>query len=454
MQMDKFRVSLVVGPLGSKNVIPLALPVIGSFLKSRGYHVSCWDFNIDFRNRLKVDTTDFFIMEDWYGITPHGEIVHEVDKFIYGWARQVTEEKPRVVGFSTHITSVYSNLTLASAIKKLDPNIITVLGGPECLYSWELLIQRPEIDYIILGDGEYPFADLLDSIRWNKSSNLPPSVITKGKQTQHPISAINLHFASFPFPDYSLLNLNKYQFKGEMEFPVYSSVGCTHHCTFCSRKFLHGKYRHKSILRIVNELENCKNCYGVSKFYFVDSLINANLDQLQAWTSLVKDRKLNITWRANAVFRTGMSLELMNILHNSGCTSLNFGLESASPRVLKDMRKFSDIGVIERAIKSAHEAGIRVTCFIIVGYPIETENDFEMTIEFLIRNRKNIDGIMVNTCYVGPGTVLDDNKRNYKIFGGGDDWYNDISNPIERKVRFNQIISLLNESSIPIIDLV
>ncbi len=454
MENQIFRISLVVGPLSSENVIPLALPVIGGFLRSRGYQVRCWDFNIDFRTELKSKIQlEFLKMENWYGWTLAQPVVHEVNKFVYEWAKKIVEDKPHVVGFSTHITSAYTNLAIANAIKNIDPSIVTVFGGPECSYSWKSIIEKPEVDYVILGDGEYPFADLLDSILWQNSNSLPSSVIVKGSQKKNHSPAVNVQFESLPLPDYSSLDIRKYQRDGSTELPIFGSVGCTHHCTFCSRKFLHGSYRHKSSSRIISEIENCLKNYGVSKFYFVDSLINADLNHLHTWTSDVCNRKLKITWRANAVFRSGMSLDLLQTMHESGCNSINYGLESASPRVLMDMRKYSNIDIIEKIIQTTHDIGIRVTCFIILGYPIETKNDYEQTLEFLTRNKKYIDAVMVNTCYVGPGTILEENKGKYNIYGNGDTWYNNLSNSVDRKLKYDQVTNLLKETSVPIIEL-
>lgn len=445
-QMSNMKVSLVHCPLGSPQNIPLALPCLAAYLKAYGYEVECWDLNLSLWKELEA--RQLLEIGKWQGLNVDLQMKVLLRGVSRNWAEMILASNPSVVGLSVNIVNVYSSMTLAAALKEITSSIKIVFGGPECIPSYSKLLKYASVDYIVLGDGEYPLLALLRFLEGKINDERIAGVASK-TNSKNIIPAVNLDLDVLPFPDFSTVNIQKYgNFKEECELPIYTSTGCTINCTFCSRRLLSGSYRCKSPERIIEEIKYLVKNYKIKRFCFVDSLINGNLQVLRNWTSGLKEQGTTISWRANAVFSPHMNKELLDLLYQAGCTRLSYGLESASPKVLKNMRKYSDIKMIESIIYNTHNAGISVTCFVIVGYPTETIEDFELTIDFLLRNKDFIQSVQVSSCYIIPGTYLSMYKLEFDITGDADGWKNQIVNDAERTLRVETIKSILSRNGI------
>ena len=444
------RITLVACPLGSRRVIPLALPSLAAFVETCGYYVTCKDLNLDFQSSLQVDSLDNHLLDvaNWNRLRIGQQIESVLWSMTGGWVDAILRDRPTVVGFSVTEVSLYTSLMLARAIKVHEPTTVTVFGGPECMNSWAALIEEDAVDFVVLGEGERPFVDLLQALDRRQEHAAIPAVLDKRARLWPPRPAVNTDLDGLPYPDFSKMDFLGYAYQGVTELPILSSVGCVQDCTFCSRRFLHGTFRFKSSERIVNELQRGVESYGATSFFFVDSLINGRVPQLLRWTSRVASMQMRIQWHANAILSPRTSRELLDTMRRSGCIRLWYGLESGSSAVLNDMRKYADIEAIEGIIRDTHQAGILITCFLIVGYPTETETDFKATLHFVERNRRYIDAIFPSLCSVEAEAPLGQNRDRYGIVGSGRDWHSPISTLELREARLEQLQHLLNELDI------
>lgn len=444
------KVALIRCPLASRWNIPLALPSLAAFLEESGYEAKCWDLNLEFQDHLQSRGLPLRLLDEkkWYRlkVDPQNEAI--LAELVGAWAGLILRDRPTVVGLSMPLVTMKASLMLAQAIKKLDPDIVVVGGGPECMYSWSELISQDAVDYVILGEGERPLVELLRSLDHGRKSPDISSVVTKDRRDGPHAAAVNADLDQLPYPDFSKLDFARYADHGVVDLPIFGSVGCIRNCTFCSRRFLNDAYRYKSPNRIIKELERGVELYGTKSFFFVDSLINGKVEQLREWTTGVAERQMGIRWHSNAILDPKTTRDLLHTMRESGCTRLWYGLESGSAAVLNSMGKYSDIQGIERIIRDTHEAGIIATCFLIVGYPTETESDFQETLDFLRRNRESVDEVYPLLCEVQDETALGREKERYGIMGSGYDWHNSNSDPELRRTRLRQLQCVLKDLGI------
>jgi tetratricopeptide (TPR) repeat protein len=124
-----------------------------------------------------------------------------------------------------------------------------------------------------------------------------------------------------------------------------------------------------------------------------------------------------LRWHANLIVRPEMDLTVMSMMRRAGCDHVTFGIESGSQRVLDLMRKRYRIGDADRVLRAAHEAGIKVSCNFMFGFPGETLEDFALTLEFLRRNARNIDTAYPSRsyCTLEPHSYLACHPEEFRV---------------------------------------
>ncbi|MEI2776418.1 MAG: cobalamin-dependent protein [Tetrasphaera sp.] len=237
------RVALVACPLASRNTIPLALPSIAAYAELHGYPVACWDLNLEFQEILHARgvPADFWNVLNWYGLESERECIME--ELADEWAAIILRDAPTVVGFSVTAVSAAVSLIVAKAVKRLDPTVKTVFGGPECIVGWPRFIAKKSVDFVVVGEGEQPFVELLQALDQGREQIDMPAVVTKQSNGAAPQNAVNHNLDALPYPAFSKMALARYARNGRLELPILGSVGCVQNCTFCSRHFLHGGFR-------------------------------------------------------------------------------------------------------------------------------------------------------------------------------------------------------------------
>ena len=257
------------------------------------------------------------------------------------------------------------------------------------------------------------------------------------------------------FPRYNKFNLKKYKSNSIL---VEWSRGCIGNCAFCIGKRMLGSYRTKDPKKVVDELEYHNKNYGIEDFTVIDNLVNGNLLYLKNICNEIITRKLKIKWRCEGIVRKDMDLRLIKKMKDAGCIEFQLGIESGSEKILKNMKKpYSSVSSASQNLKDLKSAGIRTMIFIMIGFPTETENDFEQTLKFIKQNQKYIDVIKsINEMHIIAGTDVYDNKEKYKITMPNSDWHykwetKDSTEEIRHK-RTKRMISLANELKIPFME--
>lgn len=313
-----------------------------------------------------------------------------------------SKEKPGICGISVFSTSLGPSLFAFKLIKEEFPDIKTVMGGG--VFADHLAIDSPNfndfldktesyIDNIIVGEGEILFQEYL-------SGNI---------DTSHRVISLkdigdkNMDLTLAPFPDFSGLKLSSYS-----QMAVYATRSCPFQCGFCSETIQWGKFRKKTAEQVVNEISSVKKKYGGKLFMFGDSLMNQVISEFSH--QLLK-KGLDIFW--DGYLRTDHNVtEISNIQlwKKAGFYRARLGVESGSQHVLDLMNKKMTVDRIKTAIKNLANSGIKTTTYWVIGYPGETETDFNGTLELLSELKDDIYEADWHPFYFYPkGQVHSDN---------------------------------------------
>ncbi|MGB8453605.1 MAG: radical SAM protein [Anaerocolumna sp.] len=299
---------------------------------------------------------------------------------------------PQVVGLTAFLPDFEILEMAVREVRSRIPNTFIFLGGPfPTVFPEELFSNLPELDAIILGEGEYTTLELVDRLKsgeslsglegvWYKKDGI---IDTNPRRT--PIAQLD----DLPFPERDFL-------KGKTHALISSSRGCLGSCTFCNERNLlnyGGKvWRGRSALRIVDEIEMITLKYGINDFVFTDSSFEdpgyIGLKRIGEIAQSITERDLHIYFtcymRADSIKES--ELDLLNILHKAGMTSVFTGIEAGSASMLRLFGKRATVSDNEASIQLFKKTEIYHRIGFIMFTPETMLEDVEENIHFLIRN--------------------------------------------------------------------
>lgn len=278
--------------------------------------------------------------------------------------------------------------------KKTDAKIF--YGGPQITYSKEKILNKDFFetyaDYAIYGDGEVALKQLGEYFNGEIELKDVSSLVYYDKEIQitpPPKGGFKEMFS----PCYDGFDFDSY-FSYPKVISLESSRGCYwNKCAFCSCS--NGVIKNnKTAEQVIKEVEKFQEQFGINEFSFIDPAVSPKF--LEDFSKLVIEKGLKIKYSAFTRLENIYTKELFEQLSKSGLKFCLWGLESGSQRVLDLYNKGTNVENNKRILKDAHDAGIFNFVSVIVGFPKETEEDAEKTVEFLTENIDNIDIIAAN----------------------------------------------------------
>lgn len=303
----------------------------------------------------------------------------KVHKF-YCWLEDyftalLEEEKPSVLGLSVYSGTLPASLFAFRLTREKYPRIKTVMGGgifAEPLApgspNLEFFLEKTKtyIDKIIIGEGEIL---LLKYIR----GQLPE---TQRVYTLEDINREIVDLSRVTIPELADFQLEKYPYLG-----AYASRSCPYQCSFCSEAIQWGPYRKKKARHIVEELKQLYHKHGNQLVLMGDSLLNPIITDLAREMEKIRE---SLYWdgylRAD---QAGCDTENTMLWRRGGFYRARLGLESGSPAILESMGKKITLLQIKTALASLAYAGIKTTTYWVIGYPGETKQDFQQTLQLI-----------------------------------------------------------------------
>lgn len=309
----------------------------------------------------------------------------------YGTRRELAELlntfSPALVGFGCCTIGYENALEIAAAIKRDDPKLPIVFGGPHVSAMMRETLLEPCVDYVVGGEAEYTMGDLAECLLRGKGRVEELRGIgykRDGEPVVNPRAPLITDLDALPVPARHLVDLSNYPTPGV----ILSARGCPCHCIFCAAGPLSDrKYRARSTDNFIAEVVHLKEQHGITKFFIADDLFTANRRRAVEVSKALEALPFKVEWSCESRVDT-VDPDVLEAMARAGCYSVQFGVESGNDQVLRDIKKFTSRAKTERAVKLAVEAGMKVACSIIIGHPTDTRDTIRDTIEFAAELRK------------------------------------------------------------------
>ncbi len=339
--------------------------------------------------------------------------------------QRIANFKPDVVACASLATcNTYSVVKTLETAKHMAPNALTVTGGQHFTATAEAsLVQYPEIDVIVRGEGEQTLAELIKTYQTKGSFSGVQGISYRqnGKITHNPQRAQIENLEDLPFPGYHLVkaNMTKYHFtimggKNNPYALIEGGRGCNHQCTFCTQwRHWQACWRVKTPKRIADELAYCHNEFG-SKFVW---LTDDNFGSGQRPTEIAEEiiaRKLpeDVQWfvqaRCDDIIR---NKDILPRLRKSGLNWVLLGVENSNPETLEGFKKGITPNDAKQAVRLLKDNGIFAHAMLIIGNRKDTPESIRQIREFA--NNLDPDFVMFGILTPFPGTeVYAESERN------------------------------------------
>jgi len=325
--------------------------------------------------------------------------------------KRLLELKPELVGVTSMTTTFPVALQTARVAKEILPDAKVVFGGVHPTLDPESSLEQDEVDFVIRGEGEHSLYRLVKALcgedNFSDISGLcyksNGKIIIKGRSEV-------LESDDIPAPDYDAFPIKEYikhneYLRGIRGISMLISRGCPFGCTFCAVQQTMGRrWRTKSPELLVNEIIALRDTYGVKGVWFKDSIFNMNRQWTEDFANLMIEKRTGVEFQIN----TRVDLideEQIKLLVKAGLTQIDFGVESGSDRILRRLKKETDIAKIKESIAIAHKY-VKVFGFFMVGIPGETEEDVYKT--FDLAKELELDSSTWSIYSPLPGSALYD----------------------------------------------
>ena len=357
---------------------PIGIGIIGTILQKKGFNVKIWDLRLD------------------------SYTLNKLKDFIDGF-------KPIFIGISTTSIGFKSTVEICKMVKNHFPHIVTIVGGPHPSSYPERTLKNKEIDFICMGEGESIIVEFAENIRESQKLKAISGIgySKSGRMILTPKRDFIKDIDSLPFPDYKLYPLDSYRLKGgSLVLPLLTSRGCPYNCTFCCSYKIQGKkYRMRSSINVVDEIERNLVEYGSSEFLVVDDTFNLDKRRVIKICDEIKKRNLKIKWSCGQGIRADQSdYEIFRAMKGAGCNLVAIGIETVNPQTLKRIKKGESVDEISNSIKAAQKANLMVKGLFIIGLPGETIRDALNTVDFF--KKTGIDLPRYSMMVIYPGTEM------------------------------------------------
>ncbi|MBF0207267.1 MAG: B12-binding domain-containing radical SAM protein [Oligoflexia bacterium] len=309
----------------------------------------------------------------------------------------IKEYRPTVVGVSSvHAYRYYEFMEVLEDAKKIDKEIVTVIGGSYSNYFWNDCINLSYIDYVIIGEAEYTFLQLIQNIK-NRDfdkNKLIDGIAFKfnGETISRPKSTWIKKIDTIPFPAYHLLPIEKYWSIGvgagnygtKRYATMITSRGCPHSCEYCGKGLTSRPgYSQRSANNVFQEILELKKKYNINEIQFEDYNATVNRPRWIELCNLLINADLGITWSiTNGMNVSTLDKEMLEICANSGCDALYLAIENHDQEFLDKMGKGVKKNHVEKVIKISKDLNIKVTGFFMIGNPNEPIDSMNKTVEW------------------------------------------------------------------------
>jgi radical SAM superfamily enzyme YgiQ (UPF0313 family) len=308
---------------------------------------------------------------------------HEIWKDI---RKTLADYDPDLVGITTMTTKFGSVLKTARIVKKHNPELLVVVGGPHATLLPEQTLTSENIDIVVRGEGERTVVELtnalkerglrIDALRDIKGI----SYRWNGKIVHNPSREFIKNLDEVPLPARDLLMYPR-NYTSEDMGAIMAFRGCPFHCSYCCHPW-GNLVRHRSAENVIREMKQVKSDYGTRQFEFKDDTFTVNKRWVLEFCERLISERLKVNWSCTTRADL-LNEELVRMMKKAGCNVVKLGIETGSERILKETKKGITIDQVKRAAKLLNTYGMFWSGYFMMGLPTETEEDIRKTYEFM-----------------------------------------------------------------------
>jgi radical SAM PhpK family P-methyltransferase len=370
----------------------------------------------------------------------------EKDKFA-----ELLQAKPACVAITTtfYVLNFPVN-EIVQFVREHSPQTKIVVGGP--LISNHLRnLQGGALDsalmdmaadfYVVDSQGEGTLATLVKTVKHNLNPGEVPNLayFDHGRLVRTPVvpevnvmDEVDIHWDEFSLEE----DLGE-------TIQLRTARSCAFKCAFCNYPARAGKLSLSSLDTVERELSSIRSLENVSNVVFIDDTFNVPLPRFKDLCRLMIKKQYNFNWFS--YFRCSNSdEEAFDLMAESGCKGVFLGIESGSPSILKNMNKAATIERYAEGIKMLKERNITTFGSFILGFPGETDQTVEETIDFIRTNKP--DFYRTQMWYNEPGTPIHLEKDKYQIKGEGFVWEHASMTSLEAMDHIDRMFLTIKES--------
>jgi p-methyltransferase len=370
---------------------------------------------------------------------------------------EALEKTPLAVCISSTFLYLDDIKEIASRIRSIDPDVPIIVGGilakkilgagwnaaPQTL-EWLCGFKEKVDAFVIEAHGELTLSKLLSGLRDGKRAqalkDIPNLMVfddagriifTPREEEQVLLDDTAIAWGDIP-REYLRNTLS-----------VITSQGCQYRCRFCTYHRLYPKVRYKSLEALRAELRQIQNLGFVRHVRFADDNFTANRKRLISVLNMMREESFDFKWSAFAR-ASSLSSEVVPRMQESGCEFLNMGIESGSRMILKNMDKKLDPEQAVHALRLLDEHGIQTLGGVIIGYPGETRESFEETVDLI--NGSGMNYYHPYLFYYSKDMLVHEDREKFGIDGVGWVWRHRTMDSVEASQLMSEMIELIDQA--------
>jgi len=346
---------------------------------------------------------------------------HQV-RIIEGMAQFYSLEEIARISASFDVVGITSNSFLAllshrvaKAIKEKNKQVAVVMGGPHATVLPQEVLQDKNVDFVVMGEGEYSFLELVEALSSGAAADnvlgiayrkADGTVSMKERDCCDDIDAI-------PIPARQLMPMHLYRSsevrsRRNPALHMLSSRGCLYNCSFCCSKTIHRcRLRMHSPARVVEEMHTLVKDFGAKEIHFWDDCFVYDEKRVYDICDLIHRTGLDIPWDCEATVDR-VNPTLLKTMRAAGCFGLSYGIETGNDERFKKLNKgWLNLEKVRQAVAWTKQAGLRTRGYFMFGFIGETLQEMEETIKF----SKELDLDYATFSLLAPLPGTDDYKR-------------------------------------------
>lgn len=357
----------------------------------------------------------------------------------YNWndiAKKIEDFKPDIVGVTTTTENRFESFKLVKIAKQINPNIVTILGGPHIsMAKMDTLIHIKDVDVISIGEGENTVIDFAETIKTGDSLSKVKGIYYRDKYGKIIFTGERKKIENLdelPFPARHLIPMDKYNFYIDTRDGmrrkaqnIITSRGCPFNCYFCATPINWGRrMRGYSPEKVLVEIELLMDRYGAEFIWFYDDTLNYNSERLNKIMDMIIERRLNIKF-SNEFRIDIIDKPLLEKMRKAGLEMGYFGIEAGASRVRQDIvNKHFGIDKVYKFVEWSKEFDFIPGPFFIFSHYTETWAEAQETIK-IMKEIKTINpqaDMSTAILHIYPGTPLEEIAKKEGIIPENFSW--------------------------------